>query len=102
MSGIGSLYDLGLDQFRKIAVWSKGHEIVGFDKTEWRRDDFGNILCYSDHGNRQSEHGWEIDHIVPTALSGSDDISNLRPLHCAANAGLGGLLGNLRRSSDRH
>jgi len=80
---------------RKLAVWAKGIEIPSFDRTIWRRDAFRRVIRYSDYGNRNSEYGWEIDHIHPTALGGLDHISNLRPLHCEVNAGLGGLLGGI-------
>jgi len=80
---------------RKIAVWVKGYEIPGYLATEWRRDDFGNTIRFRDYGDRSSEFGWEIDHITPVALGGSDGIMNLRPLHYRANASLGGLLSGL-------
>lgn len=82
-----------LDLLRRDAVWAKGHPIEGWDAAVWRRDDFGAAIRYADYGNRQSDHGWEIDHVIASALCGSDDISNLRPLHVTNNAGLGGLLG---------
>jgi hypothetical protein len=81
----------------KRAVWEKGHVIPGYDLAIWRRDDHGHAIRYADHGDRASEYGWEIDHIHPIALGGSDDLSNLRPLHCATNALLGGLLGAATR-----
>jgi hypothetical protein len=80
---------------RKSLVWAKGHEIPGMDPAEWRRDAFGHVICFSDYGDRNSATGWEIDHITASALGGSDDLSNLRPLHCRANAGLGGVLGGI-------
>jgi hypothetical protein len=53
-----------------------------------------NLLHFPSYGDRQSAHGWEIDHHpIPQALGGSDDIDNLRPLHCRSNAALGGLRG---------
>jgi hypothetical protein len=84
----------GSDARRKLGVWVKGHVIFGYDPVVWRRDDFGNAISYSDYGDRNSKFGWEIDHIIPVGLFGTDDLSNLRPLHCTVNAGLGGLLGN--------
>jgi hypothetical protein len=105
MSGFGGLEGLGLlrdlapsDEQKKTAVWIKGHVIDGYDPAIWRRDDFGHPIRYSDHGNRNSPYGWEMDHITPTALGGLDIVPNLRPLRCATNAGLGGLLaGVLKR-----
>ena len=73
-------------------VWLKGHIIEGYDPNVWRRDDYGNAIRRTDYGNRQSDWGWEIDHILAVTLGGADHISNLRPLHYRANAALGGVL----------
>ena len=95
--GLGLLGALGVPtgEQRELAVWQKGHAIQGFDPTIWRRDDFHHVIRYSDYGDRNSEYGWEIDHIVPAGLAGGDDLTNLRPLHFSINAGLGGVLGGL-------
>lgn len=69
-----------------IAVWIKGAVIVGYDPATWRRDVYGLAIKFADYGNRDSEYGWEIDHIVPQSRSGSDHPSNLRPLHWQNNA----------------
>lgn len=78
---------------RRLAVWNKGTIIPNFDAAIWRWDAFGHVIHYADYGDRNSAYGWEIDHIHAVALGDSDDISNLRPLHCSNNATLGGLLG---------
>jgi hypothetical protein len=78
----------------KVIVWMKGHAIPNHDPNVWRADDFNHIIRYSDYGDRSSEYGWEIDHIVATALGGGDNSGNLRPLHHRINSGLGGLLGS--------
>lgn len=67
------------------AVWRKGHPIVGYDPASWRRDDYGSAMRYSDHGNRSSDFGWEMDHIVKKEHGGSDTLSNLRPLQWLNN-----------------
>lgn len=89
----GLLSQFMREEYEKLQIWKKGHQIIGLDPSIWRRDDYGNRIRYSDYGNRQSEFGWEKDHYpIPDALGGSDHISNLRPLHHKVNASLGGLL----------
>jgi hypothetical protein len=84
-----TLFDLQ----KKLAVWQKAIPIWGRDPTVWRYDAHLKVIKWDDYGNRLSPFGWEIDHYpIPVALGGTDDISNLRPLHCTTNASLGGSL----------
>lgn len=85
-----------LAELDRYIVWDKGRKVLfpaPLDPAVWRQDDFGQLIRWSDYGDRNSAYGWEIDHRVPTGLGGSDLLSNKRPLHCSVNAGLGGLLG---------
>lgn len=70
---------------RKSAAWNRAQIIPDFDKDIWRWDRFGLPIKWSDHGNRNSEHGWEIDHVVPTAKGGVDAHHNLQALHWRNN-----------------
>jgi len=67
------------------AVWHKGATITGKHPAEHRRDILGNELRRESYG-KESGMGWEIDHIIPVAKGGTDDLSNLQALQSTANA----------------
>jgi hypothetical protein len=64
------------------AVWEKGEKVVGNKPEQWRKDQCGAWIGRLMYGNRNSQYGWEIDHINP---GGSDALSNLRPLQWKNN-----------------
>ena len=72
------------EQIKKI-VWAKGTAIPDYNADLWRRDICGHAMKFTDHGDTNSEYGWEIDHIKPTSLGGTDDLSNLQPLYWENN-----------------
>jgi 5-methylcytosine-specific restriction endonuclease McrA len=76
---------IDLDHQRKLAAWSRCRNIPNFDPNVWRWDSYGQPIKWTDHGNRQSLHGWEIDHIVPRAKGGADEHHNLQALHWRNN-----------------
>jgi hypothetical protein len=72
----------------KNAVWNKGKVIKGKDPTKYRNDAYHNEIHYSDHGTT-TPYGWDIDHTIPKAKGGSNDISNLEPVHYSKNRSMG-------------
>jgi hypothetical protein len=63
-------------------VWEKGKVVSNNDKDRWRKDDCDAWIGRQEYGNRNSQYGWEIDHVNP---SGGDQLSNLRPLQWQNN-----------------
>lgn len=74
---------------QKKAVWAKGNTITGFSPDIHRSDKCNKYINYNQHGNRESDYGWEIDHIKPVAHGGTDDLDNLQPLHWKNNLSKG-------------
>jgi hypothetical protein len=64
------------------AVWKKGKIVQGNEPSRWRKDDCGAWIGRVEYGNRESQYGWEVDHVDP---KGGDGIGNLRPLQWQNN-----------------
>ena len=73
------------DESTVNAVWQKGQIVVGYDPNLYRKDSCGAWMTRSQYGNTNSEYGWEIDHIKPSSLGGSDGLYNLQPLQWENN-----------------
>ena len=63
-------------------VWAKGRIAQDNDKNRWRKDECGAWIGRQGYGNRESQYGWEVDHISP---GGHDQLFNLRPLQWQNN-----------------
>jgi hypothetical protein len=72
-------------------VWEKGTIVPGYDPAKYRQDKCRAWMVRSEYGNRNSNFGWEVDHIIP---NGIDYLSNLQPLQWENNVakGVGALI----------
>lgn len=61
-------------------VWNKAIVVDGTDETMFRKDACGAWIRRDMYGVQDNELGWEIDHIFPQSLGGTDELINLRAL----------------------
>ncbi|MDE7347567.1 MAG: HNH endonuclease [Muribaculaceae bacterium] len=66
------------------AVWQKATVIPNNNPSVFRQDYAGAWIRRDEFG-KSSTYGWQIDHIVPVSMDGTDDIDNLVPLHYINN-----------------
>ena len=75
----GSL-NMSFDEKMISDVWAKGQVVGSNNPDEYRKDECGAWMYFSHYGNRNSQYGWEIDHIAFVNHVASDELNNLRPL----------------------
>ena len=80
-----------MEQTKKeiLKVWEKAIPVMNQDSAYVRKDECGAWIVFDDYGNRNSEYGWEIAHIIPAVHGGTDDLSNLQPLQWENNLAKG-------------
>ena len=70
----------------KRAAWGRTAPVAGqMNAWEFRKDILGNMVRYSDFGNRHSPFGWELDYLGPQPL-GINNPENLQALNWKAVA----------------
>lgn len=88
---LNSLFD-ALRRFseeQKQIAWSRAQIVPGRDPNITRKDACGAWIKWADYGDTNSEWGWEIDHIHPVVLGGTDHPNNLQALHWKNNRAKG-------------
>jgi len=67
------------------SVWNKGIPVPSYDSSKYRKDKCGAWMDWNKYGDRESDYGWEIDHIIPESQNGSDELDNFQPLQWENN-----------------
>lgn len=88
---------LGFTDEAKVAVWTRARVIPGLNPAQWRLDACGARMFWADYGKVvERGYGWEIDHMLPVAHNGTDDLSNLQALQWQNNRSKGDTLGQYK------
>jgi hypothetical protein len=69
----------------KEKVWEKGTVIKGFDPYIWRQD-FAGAWIRRDLYGTIDDYGWDVGHLKPYRVGGSDNLDNLMPIQWRNNA----------------
>jgi hypothetical protein len=65
-------------------VWEKGTTVENYDSTKYRKDLAGAWIARNDYG-KETQLGWQIDHVYPSSKGGDENLINLRPMHWENN-----------------
>jgi len=88
---MGSHMHMTMLEELKRGAWARTSPVSQTQLNAWefRKDCLGNLVRFSDFGNRHSPFGWELDFIVPKSVGGIDNPDNLQALHWRATAARG-------------
>lgn len=81
-------------------VWNSAKTIIGKNKNSYRQDPYGNEMFKSSYG-KNSNKGWEVDHIKPKSKGGSNATVNLQALNTGVNRSKGNSAVKKSRHSKR-
>lgn len=82
-------------------AWESAKRMRGKDPRRYRQDVYGNAMYRASYG-KDSEMGWEVDHIKPRARGGSEATRNLQAINTRVNRSLGASLRKRSRHSRRN
>jgi CRISPR/Cas system Type II protein with McrA/HNH and RuvC-like nuclease domain len=72
-----------MDAFaKKLWEYEFGNHEIAYDFTKHE-------IRKGAYGQKGSRYGWDVDHILPQALGGMDDVSNLQITHIETNESKG-------------
>ena len=66
------------------SVWNKAQKVSGYDPSKWRKD-FAGAWIGREYYGKMGNFGWEIDHMKPVILGGTDVLGNLNALQWENN-----------------
>ena len=73
---------------QKDKAWDNAKRIRGKDPEKYRQDPYGKTIYKASYG-KDSDMGWEVDHINPQSKGGSSSPKNLQALNVATNRSKG-------------
>lgn len=65
-------------------VWERTPAVDGYNPNIWKKDMAGAWIRRDLYGLK-SRYGWEVDHIKPSVMGGTDQLDNLQALHWQNN-----------------
>lgn len=85
-------------QEQKIKAWNNAKPIRGKNPDTHRQDPNRDTMYKNSYG-KNSDMGWEVDHIIPRSRGGSDATHNLQALSTSTNRSKGDSLVKKSRHS---
>jgi len=69
-------------------VWEKATVVENYDSSKFRKDLAGAWIVKNDYG-KETQFGWQVDHVYPSSKGGDENPINLRPMQWENNQSKG-------------